>query len=219
MTDEEEPMRKPKVIGLLGRAGSGKTTAGKYLVEKYGAKRVSFAAPLKRLAQRIMEFRDEQLYGPTEVKEAIDNRYGMSATQFLQRLGDGAREEIKYDVWVEAALEEIRREFAKDPSQDLFVIDDCRYINEAEKISLANEVFGKVVKLVCPDAVSNRDPNHPSEAQVDEVPPRFIDQVVISKRSPESVDLKEKIDAMMGAMFPPETSTGEVFKTHGIQQP
>jgi len=35
------------VIGLVGEVGSGKDTVGKYLEEKYGAKQVRFADPIK----------------------------------------------------------------------------------------------------------------------------------------------------------------------------
>lgn len=216
--------KKPRVIGLLGRAGSGKSTAGTYIVEKYGAKRVSFAAPLKRLAQQIMDFTDEQLYGPQSTKEAPDPRYGMSATEFLQKLGNSAREEIKYDIWVEAALGDIaklsldaRRENKEPP---LFVIDDVRYINEAEAIATDDRFIGHVIKLVCPDATTKRDPNHPSEAQVDEVPSQFVSHVIVSKMSPESVDLLEKLEAALGAIFPGIGKKQEdVFSTTPVSMP
>ncbi|MCK5080665.1 MAG: AAA family ATPase [Candidatus Moranbacteria bacterium] len=38
---------KKIVIGLVGEVGSGKDTVGKYLEEKYGAKQVRFADPIK----------------------------------------------------------------------------------------------------------------------------------------------------------------------------
>jgi hypothetical protein len=166
-----------------------------------------------------MGFSDEQLYGPQNVKEAVDERYGLSATEFLQLLGDGAREEVKYDIWVEAALEYTMEVFAKK-SQSLFVFDDCRYFNEAEAISEDDRFVGHVIKLVCPDGATSRDPNHPSEAQVDEVPKEFISDTIVSKMSLGSVDLKEKIEAVVEAIFPgigqePDT----VFSTTPVSMP
>ena len=196
-------MRKPDLIGILGRAGSGKTTTGLHLVEKYGAQRLSFAEPLKRLAQHIMGFTDEQLYGTQAVKEAVDDRYGMSATQFLMKLGDGARNFIKYSVWCEAALESAYLAWQSEPEKNnLFVIDDTRYVNEAEAISTDPRFNGHVIKLECPDRQSNRDPNHPSEAQVDEVPRKWISDIIVSKRSPESLDLLTKVDIAVESLFP-----------------
>ncbi len=36
-----------KLIGLVGRAGAGKTTVAKHLCERYGFVRVAFGDPLK----------------------------------------------------------------------------------------------------------------------------------------------------------------------------
>lgn len=43
----------PPVIALTGLAGSGKSTASKYLVEKHGYQLVKFAGPLKDMLRAI----------------------------------------------------------------------------------------------------------------------------------------------------------------------
>jgi dephospho-CoA kinase len=40
----------PIVIGLLGRQGSGKSTVARYLRDTFGAQVISFASPLKNMA-------------------------------------------------------------------------------------------------------------------------------------------------------------------------
>lgn len=211
-------MKKPKVVAFLARAGHGKTTAARHLVTQHNARIVSFAGPLKRLAKRLLPLTDEQLYGATEVKEAVDPRFGFSSGEFMQRLGEGARQEIRQLVWYDGAINEIHQLFNASDDKDnmLFVIDDMRYINEAEAFYNDDTINSRVIKLTCPDAVSNRDPNHPSEAQVELVPPKFIDHTIISKKSTDSTDLKEKVDAVFATLFPPTHSKEELFKTHKI---
>ena len=196
-------MKKPRVVAFLARAGHGKTTAATHLVDHHGAYIVSFAGPLKRLVKLLItEWGDDHVYGPTHIKEEVDSRLGFSPTQFMQRLGEGARVELGRKVWVDAALNEIHKVYQEDPTKDLFVIDDARYINEAEALSTDSSIIGHVIKLVCPDAQSKRDPNHPSEAQVDQIPPQYISQTIISARSPESSDLKAKVDEAFKVLFP-----------------
>jgi hypothetical protein len=186
-------MDKPIVIALLGRAGSGKSTAANYIVDNYNAERVSFAGPLKKLAKLLLELSDEQVYGSQEVKETVDPRYGLTPRVFMQRLGNGAREVIGKTVWVDACMFNILNTFSNDPSKRVFVIDDCRYRNEAEMVCNNPAIRGLVIKLVCPDAQTAADPNHPSEAEVDLVPPQHISATVVSKRSPGSVDLLDRV--------------------------
>ena len=190
-------MIEKRVIAFLGRAGSGKTTAGNYVVEKYGATRVSFAGPLKELAKLLFDFTDEQVYGSQESKETVDPRYGFTPRKAMQNLGNGAREIIGKTVWTDACFNTIRK-----TDSNLFVIDDCRYVNEARLIQglsvfSDNVYIPSVIKLVCPDSVSNDAGTHPSEAEVDMVPPEFIDFTIESARSPGSVDLLSKIDACL----------------------
>lgn len=184
---------KPTVIALLGRAGSGKSTAAEHILVKYKATRVSFAGPLKELAKHLLDLSDEQVYGSQEAKETVDERYGITPRLFMQRLGNGAREFLWKSVWVDAALERICADHAMGLGT-LFVIDDCRYLNEVEILAASEKVDACVIKLVCPDAMTSADPNHPSEAEVDTVPLRLISHTVTSARSPGSVDLKAKID-------------------------
>lgn len=163
-------MRTP-VIAFLARAGSGKSTAADYLIEHHGAVRVSFAGPLKELARGLMDFNDEQLFG--SLKETVDGRYGMTPRAFMQRLGNNARQCIGETVWVDAALNAIKKQEGR-----LVVIDDCRYPNEAEALAALPD--SRVIKIVSPDRNSAADPNHPSEAGVDECRPEDIYQTIIN---------------------------------------
>jgi hypothetical protein len=143
-------------IGLLANAGHGKTTAARYLADKYDAKIVSLAGPLKRVAQKVMGFSDQQLYGTQAEKEAVDPRYGFSARHFLRTLGtEGLREEFWPEVHLDAFRKSLEREALKFDHDVLFVCDDVRFPNEAEMLcalSPHSAVCSAVIKIVCTDA-------------------------------------------------------------------
>jgi len=63
------------IIGILGVAGAGKDTAAGFLVGHYGFARVALADPIKRLARDVFAFTDDQLWGPSEMRNAPDKRY------------------------------------------------------------------------------------------------------------------------------------------------
>lgn len=129
-----------KIIALLGPAGSGKSTVAQHLVDAHGARRYSFAAPLKEIARRALDFTPEQVNGTQAEKEAVDPRYGFSARWFLQRLGtEGVRAVLGDDFWIRVALESIAREDVA-----MAVIEDCRFANEAQAVIAAG---GVVLKL------------------------------------------------------------------------
>lgn len=63
------------ILGVSGLAGSGKDTFAKFLVENHGFVVVSLADPLKRICKEVFDFTDEQLWGPSEKRNAPDERY------------------------------------------------------------------------------------------------------------------------------------------------
>lgn len=67
--------RKDMIIGLCGIAGSGKDTVADFLVKNHGFVKVALADPLKRICKEVFGFTDEQLWGPSEMRNAPDPRY------------------------------------------------------------------------------------------------------------------------------------------------
>lgn len=189
---------KSVVIGFLGKAGSGKTTAANYLIEKYGAERVSFAGPLKEMAKQIWEFTDDQVYGDATFKEQVDPRWGISPRTAMQRLGESARQCISPTVWINACIEKVvQRTFE---GKHFFVIDDVRYVNEVQSLNEATKFDGIVVRLSCTDSVSEDAGIHPSEAEMDWVTDKEVYCQIVSHRTPGSVHLLEQIDLLMASL-------------------
>jgi hypothetical protein len=63
------------ILGLSGFAGVGKDTVADILVRDHGFVKVAIADPLKRVARDIFDFTDEQLWGPSAMREQPDTRY------------------------------------------------------------------------------------------------------------------------------------------------
>lgn len=198
------------VLALLAKAGHGKTTIANYLKREYGVQVVSLAAPLKKIAQAAMGFSDAQLYGTQEQKEApafIDaaaweawlegpdcggDPVPTSTRVFLQKLGtEGIRKNLGETVWLEALIHNIRKDYHERRAGDdaVYVVDDARFINEVKFIqALTNRreaigspyFFGSAIKLICTDAPPSGNDNHPSEREVDLIPPTLIDGTAVS---------------------------------------
>jgi hypothetical protein len=62
------------VVLLCGKAGSGKDTVANFMAQDHGAVCIAQADPLKRFASRVFAFTEEQLWGPSECRNAVDAR-------------------------------------------------------------------------------------------------------------------------------------------------
>lgn len=118
------------IVGLLGPAESGKSTSAEYLVRVYGARRYALATPLKEIVRLAFALEPEQVYGTQSNKDWVDERYGVSGRWLLKRIGtEGIRAVLGADFWWTYALDTIAQD-----APALAVIDDVRFINEAEGI-------------------------------------------------------------------------------------
>jgi len=63
------------IIILAGAAGTGKDTVADILCRKHGAVAIAQADPMKRLAAKVFDFSADQLWGPSQNRNAADNRF------------------------------------------------------------------------------------------------------------------------------------------------
>ena len=131
-------MRKPYVIGFMGYAGVGKSTAAKALQAAYKDIEIaSFAGPLKEAVQQLFLFSDEQVYGSKEQKEAVDERWGISPRRVLQIVGtDCLRNMIDPKFHVKRMSSYLQQCRSK-----LVIIDDIRFADEAELVNQYGKCF------------------------------------------------------------------------------
>jgi hypothetical protein len=67
-------VRAVNIIGITGKAGSGKDAVADSLCTNHGLVRVALADSMKRFCKEIFGFTDEQLWGPSELRNVIDKR-------------------------------------------------------------------------------------------------------------------------------------------------
>lgn len=120
----------PLVVALSGAAGSGKSTAASYLVERHGYTRIRFAGPLKAM-MRALKLDDAAIEGA--MKEApLDVLSGHTPRYAMQTLGtEWGRKCMGEDFWVN--LWRWDAEVAIDKGGRV-VVDDCRFPNEAAMV-------------------------------------------------------------------------------------
>lgn len=150
-----------RLLGLHGRAGSGKDTAARFLIsgevaiaERGLCARIALADPLKDAAAHLFDIPRAHFDDPTMKDRDEPYWNGKSPRRILQLLGTEAmRTTFGADHWIRLAERRMKRveEFAGRRSSDsvLFIITDVRFVNEAEWV-IANG--GKVVHIVRDDA-------------------------------------------------------------------
>jgi len=119
------------IIGLTGKAGSGKDTVADYLHRKYGFVPFTIAAPLKAGVSELFGI-DRGVMEDSVLKEQIDDRYGVTPRKILQRLGtDYVRKEFGEDFFIHRLIQRITPLLANDEN---IVITDVRFNNELQRI-------------------------------------------------------------------------------------
>ena len=149
-------MGKTPNIGLIGKLGSGKTTAAKHIATEYCYKRYSLAAPMREIVRIVYPHMDKK-----------DPRY----RQLMQKLGTDWFRSYDEDVWVNVLL--FRTSLETHP----VVVDDVRFVNEARTLLekgwllIYIDTSDEVRKQRCVERDGHWVESvlyHPSETQVEE---------------------------------------------------
>ena len=171
-TGEGKEFAYPKLIGLSGLKGVGKTT----FAFQIGGHVISLATPIKKMLEVIVP----KIY-IYEEKEADIPGFpdGVNARVLMQTLGTGWGRNLYPEIWlnfVEEKIAEVQREWKDhDNGDDLFInriiVDDIRFENEAEMIRRNK---GEVWRLKRAGVETND--SHISEAGV---PDELVDKEIL----------------------------------------
>lgn len=122
---------KPLLIGLTGRARSGKTTAAEYLAGTFMLEHYAFADPLRDGLMAIFNLDPSDFEG--DRKEQPLAWLPHSPRQLMQSMGtEWARNTVHPDVWVKLAEQNLDYIATALGTVIGFVISDIRFENEAD---------------------------------------------------------------------------------------
>lgn len=187
------------IIGLSGKAGSGKDTLARMLAEsrEQAVVRMAIADPMKVFIQQLYPgaFTDEDLWGPSEKREKMYEPVGKTLRQILQELGDKGRQ-IDPDIWARPAVRKAQKlvmsgriglglSYSRKKGVyyhggrvpcDIVCITDCRFSNEIERIK---DIGGMMVRIKRKGAGLKGDgASHITETAMDEVPDKRFHIVI-----------------------------------------
>jgi hypothetical protein len=177
------------IIGVTGKARSGKDTFAEYLTEclkerhQKNFEHVAFAAQLKSMCQEHFELSDDQLWeSGKNIREIPDKRFikpppkaiasstvvepYWTPREIMQELG-GFYRRIDPDFWVKSLNLYLIKYDIKDA-----IITDVRHINECEYIKINK---GVLIKIVRNDADEIHGMEHESETALDDMPGDYFD--------------------------------------------
>ena len=68
--------------GWVCSMGSGKSTVAETLIKEHRFAQIGLADPMRRFVQEVYQFSDDQVWGPSEARNALDERYPRAAHDF-----------------------------------------------------------------------------------------------------------------------------------------
>jgi cytidylate kinase len=157
--------KKPTIVGISGKIGSGKSTLSAALRAATGARgvEINFADALKREVADLYNIAAERCYNQNEKNKPISDSVKTTIGEALQTVANKRRENNP-DYW----LNKVSALIDADTQHSLFIVADVRFANEADWVRKRG---GILVRLNGdPGAVrrnSKRDLAHTSETSLD----------------------------------------------------
>ena len=168
------------LIGISGKKHSGKTSTANVIIrltKQYNPIRFkewqikSFAEPVKRVCSYIAcESYELYLNDKTKKEEAFDN---VTRREFMTILGTDIARKVNSDIWINFMDKHIINREGKPYLIKNTIIDDVRFVNEANYIKNNG---GILIRLVGdPGGLEDGlNSNHVSETELDDYPFEYV---------------------------------------------
>jgi hypothetical protein len=162
----ERQIRKPKLVGLIGVAGAGKSTVANIVERDYGFSKIRFAGGIKSMLRALLHEagvergRIQEMIDGSLKEVACDELAGRSPRYCLQTLGtEWGREFVSQNFWVDLTMHSVDNLLAVSKS---VVIDDVRFPNEVKAVK---DSGGRIFRVMR-DHNSIPEAGHKSEGQI-----------------------------------------------------
>lgn len=149
-----------KLIGVTGKARSGKDAVATILVEEHGFVRTAFADPLKRAAAILFDWPSEVAFSD-DIKEHRSPFWNMTGREIMQKFGTEAmRGTFGEDFWVKRWVSD----YARLSPMHSIVVSDVRTETEAKAIRGLGGIILHITRKG--SGLSGAEAQHSSEAGV-----------------------------------------------------
>jgi hypothetical protein len=143
----------PRLIGLAGRAGTGKSTIARLLCEQHAFVEIALADPIKRALAAMLGLTSAYFHDPFTKDMPIDWLRNTTPRRLMQTLGTGwGRQIIADDLWLILARRRIERLTAQAAHMHIagIVISDLRYADEAAFVRAQGGTVWHIVRPAPP---------------------------------------------------------------------
>jgi len=179
------------LIGICGKAGSGKDTIADHLVQKYGFERIALAEPIRRLVKDVFVLDHHTVYDRVAREQELTDWPGWSVRKLLQFIGTELfRQNIEDDIWVKSLWLTVKQ----NPDKN-YVVSDIRFPNEMQFFidnGGENFVSFKTVREGCNGCVGIA--SHESEKY-------NLDAQYVFQNDDTIQELYRKVDDVMGKIL------------------
>lgn len=157
-------MKPPMLIGVAGKARSGKNTTADFIEAQYGGYQYSFANPLRAMLKAGFGIDLDIAYWQDRKENEIP-ALGKSPRQMMQTLGtEWGRQLVHPDLWVILAADKLRQRGGG------MIVTDVRFENEATWIRKMQGVVIHVTRESASTVAAHTSENglqvHPQDIQL-----------------------------------------------------
>lgn len=159
------------ILGITGRAGSGKSSASAYLETYHRFHKTAFADPVKKTVSELFKIPIGYLQDPEE-KSKLDPIWKKTRREIMQVFAtECMRDHFGADFWTKLMLLSIMDlRYQRGDNIDI-VIDDVRF---PEEVQMIRDLGGCIILIRRPNNPHEIDQSHVSESLTGVDPDRIV---------------------------------------------